>query len=269
MGNKTYGRECVKHLFFLFLTAVYFPEIIIYSGKTEIKITIKTTGISMSILQGDKKTYTILLLAVMILAVLTMVCNDMLGPENVLPAIGIGNGTALGTFILAVVSLFVVLKSTKKASLVILGVWFSYFALVHAHKLLYLLLSVTVGPLGGEGAVLASLPHIGDFMVSGTSIGGVVISCIINITMTLMGFSILRFFISGKTNNRLFKALGVITSVCILLFVVLMGILLVVGNPASPTMLLAVTSYTLMDFSLLLLFILFAADVGRTLQAGK
>lgn len=223
----------------------------------------------MSKIQADKKTYTLILLAVMIFAGLTAVFTIILGPDNLLPMIGIGNGTALGTLILSIIALCVVLKSTKKVSLIVMGCWFSYFALAHAYKLLNLLITSLVGYLGGEGAILATAPRLGEGLVLGLSGGALIFSFIFTFTIVWMGVSVLRFFATGKTNNRLFKILTTVTSVFILLFVLALVIFLIIANPVYPAIMLSVIFYNLMDFSLLILFVLFSVDVGRAFSAGK
>lgn len=214
-------------------------------------------------IQANKKNYAIILLAVMLFAALTVVFTVLLGPELRMPEIGIGNGTALGTLILSIIALGIVLRSTKKVSLIVMGCWFAYFALAHVYKLLSLLITVLIGFVGGEGALLASVSHLSEGIVSGLSLGALILSLIFTFTIVRMGISILRFFATGKRENKLFQTLTLVTCGLILLFILVMILFLTIGNPLHPEIMLSVIFYNLMDFSLLLLFILLSADVGR------
>lgn len=213
-------------------------------------------------LPEGKKAYIPFLIITLLLSAGSMIMGAFLNLKDAgLTTFGIADSTALATFILSLIVLAVIIKGSDRTVGLTLIAWFAYFVISQFY-LFWEFVFFLVKNLG-MGTLAEALPSIAQNpLAAGPVLFALGFGLLMTICVLWLGIRLFRFYLNGHVGNRFYNVVFVL----ILIFAALIlaaVILVLVSGAAFPARAVAGMFTILGDVTLLSLFTVFMANLGK------
>lgn len=213
-------------------------------------------------LPEGKKAYIPFLIIIPLLSAGSMIMGIFLNLKDAgLSTFGIADSTALATFILSIIVLVLVIKGSDRTAGITLTGWFAYFVISQFY-LFWEYVFFLVKNLG-MGTLAETLPSIAQNPLAvGPVLFALGFGMLLTVSVLWLGTRLFRFYLNGYIGNKFYNVIFVLT--IIFAVIILAAVILVlVSGAAFPARAVAGIFTLLGDVTLLSLFTVFTANLGK------